>query len=77
MSAIKRSIGEHDTRHGGAFDRGRADSYYNRLRSPHYFAGATLESTEIHEVMMTAEQIEAYHAGYDWNERYGDKKCWN
>jgi hypothetical protein len=25
---------------------------------------------------MTDEQLEAYHAGYDYNEQYGDKKDW-
>jgi hypothetical protein len=22
------------------------------------------------------KEVEAYHAGYDWNEQYGDKKDW-
>jgi hypothetical protein len=27
--------------------------------------------------MMSPEEIEAYHAGYDHNERFGDKKSWD
>ena len=68
---------EYDSRHGGAFDRGSADSHYNRPRDPHYYAGATYRSNQVLEVMMTAELVEAYHAGYDYNERFGDKKEWN
>lgn len=62
------------TRHGGAWDRGSADSYYWRPRRPHYFVGKTSMSQEIGEENMTPEEIEAYHAGYDYNELLGDKK---
>ena len=65
-----------DQRHGGAFDRGSADSYYNRPRRPHMFTDATYQSMEIEERFMTREQVEAYHAGYDYNEEHGDKKNW-
>jgi hypothetical protein len=68
---------KYDSRHGGAFDRGSADSYYNRPRDPHYFAGASYDSTEIHNTMMTDAQIQAYLAGYDYNEQYGGKKSWD
>ena len=30
-----------DRRHGGPYDRGSADSYYNRPRRPHYYKGDT------------------------------------
>jgi hypothetical protein len=59
-------------RHGGPFDRGAADSYYGRLRNPHYYVGGTGTSDEVTD--LTAEEIEAYHAGYDYNEEFGDKK---
>ena len=26
---------------------------------------------------LTEDEKEAYHAGYDWNERFGDKKIWD
>ena len=67
----------YDERHGGPFDRGSADSYYNRSRDPHYYVGATSFSERITEEQMTPEAIEAYHAGYDYNEAYGDKKNWD
>ena len=67
---------EYDQRHGGCFDRGAADSYYNRPRRPHFFTDATYQSMEIEERFMTQAQIEAYNAGYDYNEQFGDKKQW-
>ena len=63
-----------NARHGGSFDRGSADSYYGRDRDPHYYVGATSMSARIEESEMTPEAIEAYNAGYDYNEEYGDKK---
>ena len=64
-----------DYRHGGAFDRGSADSYYGRNINPHYYVGGTGTSDEV--VELTEDEKEAYHAGYDWNERFGDKKMWD
>ncbi len=67
---------EYDQRHGGAFDRGAADSYYGRGAKPHYYVGGTQTSEIITEERMTASEIAAYYAGYDYNEQYGDKKNW-
>ena len=64
----------YDQRHGGPFDRGSADSYYGRSYNPHYYAGATATSTRVELAAMTAEEITAYTAGYNWNELWGDKK---
>ena len=60
--------------HGCLYDRGSADSYYGRGRLPHYGgvggdSGRRVES-------LTAEEVAEYHAGYDYNERCGDKKDW-
>ena len=66
----------YDARHGGAFDRGSADSYYHRDRRPHYFVGATHHGAEVKQGLMSKEEIEAYNAGYDFNEQFGDKKNW-
>jgi hypothetical protein len=30
----------------------------------------------VEAVDMTPAELEAYHAGYDYNEEYGDKKNW-
>ena len=57
-----------NNRHGGAYDRGSADSYYRRGRRPHYFVGATYQSQEVSEKDMTAEEIAAYNQGFDDNE---------
>lgn len=65
---------QYDQRHGGAFDRGSADSYYARGYEPHCYVGATASSTRVELDAMTAEDIEAYTAGYYWNERFGHKK---
>ena len=61
-------------RHGSAYDRGSADSYYRRRRDPHYFKGATYQSERVTD--LTPEQVEEYHRGYDDNERLGDHKDW-
>ena len=67
----------YDQRHGGPFDRGAADSYYNRPRRPHFFTDATYLSDEIEERFMTCDQIAEYMAGYDFNEQFGGKKQWD
>jgi hypothetical protein len=65
----------YDRRHGGAFDRGSADSYYGRSRRPHYFEGDTHNSLEIIPEPGSLEYM-AYMAGYEQNELHGDKKDW-
>jgi hypothetical protein len=65
----------YDQRHGGAFDRGSADSYYGRPRRPHYFEGATYQSKEI-VPEPGSKEYQDYMAGYEQNELYGDKKDW-
>jgi hypothetical protein len=65
---------QYDNRHGGAFDRGSADNYYRRPFDPHYYVGGTGMSDRVEKDQMTAEEIEAYTAGFKWNEKFGDKK---
>lgn len=67
----------YDKRHGGAWDRGSADSYYGRGINPHYFKGGTYTSEKVEAKDMLAGEIEAYYAGYGYNEKFGDKKSWN
>jgi len=55
-----------DTRHGGPFDRGTADSYYGRSFEPHYFVGGTNTSEKITD--LTSVEKEAYYAGFEFNE---------
>lgn len=61
--------------HGSLFDRGSADSYYRRPRSPHYYPDGTYNGQRVTD--LTEAEIEAYNAGYDWNEQYGDFKSWD
>ena len=66
----------YDKTHGGAWDRGSADSYYGRPRDPHMYPNGTYNEPRIPMSLMSTEEIDAYHAGYDENEQFGDKKNW-
>lgn len=68
---------QYDATHGGAFDRGSADSWYSRVRDPHMYPNGTGIEPRIPMNMMSPEEIEAYHAGYDYNEQFGGKKDWS
>ena len=75
MAFTYESKDNYDTRHGGPFDRGSADSYYGRGRNPHYYVGGTGTSERVEN--LTPAETQAYLAGYQWNEQFGDKKCWD
>ena len=66
----------YDTRHGGPYDRGSADSHYNRRFDPHYYVGDTYSTPRIGLANMTAQEITAYTAGFNDNESFGEKKDW-
>lgn len=70
-------IRNYNTRHGGPFDRGMADSYYGRGRNPHYYVGETYMSTRLESVDMSEKEIADYNAGFDYNEELGDFKSYN
>jgi hypothetical protein len=61
-------------RHGSLWDRGSADSYYNRGARPHWWPQGTGHGQEVTD-LTEAERAE-YMAGYDDNEQSGDKKDW-
>ena len=67
----------YDQRHGGPFDRGSADSYYGRPRLPHFYVEGTSTSPMVTQDQMTPAEVQAYLAGYQWNEQFGDKKSWD
>ena len=67
---------KYDERHGGPYDRGRADSWYRRGYEPHYYVGDTYSSPKVELKDMTAEEITAYSVGYREGEESGDHKEW-
>ena len=67
---------EFDIRHGGPFDRGGADFWYNRGYDPHYYEGGTYTSKRIEKDDMTPEELAAYRAGYEEASQQGDQKDW-
>ena len=60
--------------HGSPFDRGSADSYYGRPRDPHKYPNGTGNLPRVSE--LTAAELDEYHAGYNYNEEFGDKKSY-
>ncbi len=64
----------YDKRHGGAWDRGSADSYYRRPYSPHKYVAGTMTSDKV--VSLSAADLEAYKAGWQDNETLGWFKEW-
>lgn len=63
-----------DKRHGGPYDRGSADSYYQRGPRPHYFTGNTYQSEEVLEIDMTEQEIAEYMQGFNDNEAINNFK---
>ena len=61
--------------HGSLYDRGSADSHYGRPRDPHWWPEGSYEGEPVES--LTPAEIEEYLAGYDYNERYGNKKDYN
>lgn len=64
----------YDKSHGSFFDRGSADSYYHRSPDPHRGGVGGMSGPRFDAI--TVEELQAYQAGYDYNEQYGDKKDW-
>jgi len=63
--------------HGMAYDRGMADSWYDRVIQPHYWTDGSYGGDKIEREHMTNEEVEAYMAGYMINEDEGGKKEWD
>lgn len=66
---------QYDKSHGSFFDRGSADSYYGRERNPHRGGVGGMSGLRIDAI--TEAELEAYHAGYEYNEDFGDRKSWD
>lgn len=69
-------ITKHNKRHGSPYDRGGADSYYGRGYNPHYYTSGTHNSPMVDKDSMLQDEIIAYKAGYDDNEKAGELKDW-
>lgn len=65
---------KYDESHGSPYDRGSADSYYQRARSPHYYPQGSYVGEPVTD--LTPEQVAAYNAGYDENEAGDNYKVW-
>jgi len=61
-------------RNGSLFDRGSADSYYHRPRRPHWWPYGTGKGEMITD--LTPSERAEYLAGYEHNEKNGNKKNW-
>ena len=61
--------------HGSLWDRGSSDSYYSRPRDPHWYPDGSYHGLRIDQ--LNEYDIAEYMAGYDHNERFGDKKSWD
>lgn len=64
-------------RHGSPYDRGSADSYYRRGKSPHYYVGSSYSSERIERDRMTQEEIQEYLKGFEDQEKLGEYKIWD
>lgn len=62
-------------RHGSLYDRGRADSYYGRPADPHWYPEGSYCGKRAQA--LTRAEAEEYLDGYEYNERFGDKKSWD
>lgn len=66
----------HNEQDSGPWARGAADSYYGRAKHPHYYDGPLYNSNVVMAEGMTPAEIEAYYAGYHWNEMNNPKRSW-
>lgn len=65
MDILNRSK-QYDDSHGSPFDRGSADSYYGRPYNPHKYPNGTYNEPRVE--WLTADELEAYNAGFQANE---------
>jgi len=77
---IGNKVGYMSRHHGSPYDRGSADSYYQRGRRPHYYGGKQGGpyggETKFVEADMTAQEIQEYNQGFNDNEDDGNWKSW-
>ena len=76
MKSVEFEGKTYDMTHGSPFDRGSADSYYQRGELPHWYPEGTGNGERITEEDMSEEEVSAYRAGFHWNESMGNFKDW-
>lgn len=59
--------------HGSPYNRGRADSWYEKDINPHYYPNGTYREPRIDLKDMTKDQIDAYIKGYNDIKAEGSK----
>jgi hypothetical protein len=62
--------------HESPYDRGGADSYYRRGRSPHYYKRIDGKRVLVSRKDMTLKEVAEYDFGFQVNEESGDFKQW-
>tara|TARA_R100001015_G_C4628530_1_gene188724 strand:+ start:2389 stop:2619 length:231 start_codon:yes stop_codon:yes gene_type:complete len=60
--------------YGSPFDRGSADSYYDRPFNPHYNKWVNGKFVKVLRANMTNFEVDEYYTGYIENEKLGHKK---
>lgn len=76
MKSVEFEGKTYDMTHGSPFDRGSADSYYQRGELPHWYPEGTGNGERITEEDMSEEEVSAYRAGFRWNESMSNFKDW-
>jgi|TARA_R110000751_G_scaffold65602_5_gene134263 hypothetical protein len=54
-----------------------ADSWYHRPKYPHYYPDGTGNGPKVVPPQMTNKEVDAYLAGFEYNELHGGKKEWD
>ena len=62
--------------HGSPYDRGSADSYYQRGPAPHWYPEGRYNGERVEEGQMTEAQIREYMLGFAENEADLNFKDW-
>lgn len=66
---------QYDKSSDSPYGRGESDSYYRRGQRPHYYVkNEDGSNRRVEEEGMTPEEVEAYYAGYEENEKDGHFK---
>lgn len=71
---MKSKVDQQKLIHGSAADRGSADAYYGRPKSPHKYPNGTYYPPRVEGDDLTPEEVEEYNYAYD---NQTDRKRWD